>query len=1763
MNAKHRPLGWLGVALGLALGLASTPAAAQTCAGYVDADVVALDQPWSWNRFGAVEPQGMMYALRRDVVPLADVDGIPDPGVTYTLSAGQVQLRRDKRPRPLVLRVNVGDCLRIHFTNLLDPVRHDDEQPNTRAASIHVLGLSPLNVTSDGSNAGVNPSGIVDPGLSIDYTLYAPREGGYILQSLGAPVGGEGEGGGTSAGLFGAVIVEPQGSEWYRSQVTRADTALATTSTDANGFPRIDYDKLYPPGGPYQNLPVLKMYVQTGSTSRTLVHSDLTAIVTGPNAGYLPASYSAEYPTSPLYPQRTEPFREFTIIFHDEIGAVQAFPQFEDRELQHTLHSVRDAFAINYGTGGAGAEILANRLGVGPAFDCAECKYEEFFLSSWALGDPAMVVDKPANAPCTESDIQSMGEPTYNNVAPYPCTPTPGRKAKVAFYPDDPSNVYHSYLNDHVKFRNLHAGSDDHHIFHLHAHQWVHSPKEDLSSYHDSQAIGQGGSFTYEIAHEGSGNLNKTVGDSIFHCHFYPHFAQGMWSLWRVHDVLELGTPIDARGMPKGNSRALPDNEILAGTPIPGLLPIPVLPMAPIPGIAKINPLTGQADLSLATKNPGYPFFVAGLAGRRAPHPPLDTIHDGGLARHVAVAGTATSSETRLDFSKKLNKLQVSFLPETGTPIEVMAMNFHNHPGGYADPRPDGQPTADTFEVNTHPQVAGAPMADPCPTGSPMRYYKAAGIQLDLVINKAGWHFPQSRMLTLWNDVAPTLNGSRPPEPFFFRAKSGECIELWHTNLIPEVYQLDDFQVRTPTDLIGQHIHLVKFDVLASDGSGNGWNYEDGTFSPGEVRERIAAIRVANGCAPGDFSPLTCPKAQSHPFFGAHPADCQDPSSDTPKEDEWLGAQTTVQRWYADPITTLQNGERTLRTVFTHDHFGPSTHQQVGLYSGLIVEPKSSTWYHNETGTPLSTNGGLGLSQDGGPTSWQAVVKGTSAADNYREFMIEFNDFFLAYEPGGPKCPNKTWGYSDPQRAINAPGREELAPPQLFARPNTCPVNGPIGSIGPVAPCPEAVSADDPGTKVVNYRNEPAALRILDASSGTPQQAAGLAGDLSFVYETRTDRADPEFNVLPYAPYTTKAPYGPLTGGLYPGDPYTPLLRSYEGDQVKIRVLVGAHEESHNFSVHGMKWLREPEVKDSGWRASQMMGISEWTDLEVGRIPALNTDGKFADFLYKPGTAAESQWDGLWGLIRTYRGSRPDLKLLDAYNPDAHATDVAGGYRVTTDSTAVGSRPTTDATSTGATGEVIERGVQPSAAVAPPVPFPTKCPSSAPLRSYDITAVWAAEVLRNDPTGVSGLVYNRRPDAVVHPAPPEGHGGTSYGPLHQPDAILFVYTSDLSYSLGRPVLNPGVRREPLVLRANAGECIAVKLRNDINPAYADLQDGWDSMPMIVENFNTDQIKTSLDVGLHPQLVAYDVMTSDGANVGLNPTQLGKQTVSPTQVITYFWYAGGFNNTSGAASAIEFGASGLTSSDPIKHTNKGAIGALIVEPPSSTWTLDNVPETDGSIRQSRASATVTAPDVKFREFVLQFQDDINLRFKKAEGYDYDQRSGPAVQSLELNGDPENSGQKAINYRTEPLWYRGGWAPETPPTQTRDFTQFNLLMSNAWVGQDPETQVFTASVGSQTRMRILHPGGHENPVVFTLDGHVWQEHPVLSGSSSTRLGANNKCEWKGSRDGLGASDHYDALLQGGAGGLMGATGDFLYRDFSATHLDDGLWGLLRVQ
>ncbi|HWR88810.1 MAG TPA: hypothetical protein VN260_00995, partial [Dissulfurispiraceae bacterium] len=92
---------WLLVLAVLLVPLFMTRADAQTCANTITADVVALDQPYYLNRLGAVNANGMIYALKRDVVNKFDFTPCTAGG---TCGPGRVALRPDKRPRPITLR---------------------------------------------------------------------------------------------------------------------------------------------------------------------------------------------------------------------------------------------------------------------------------------------------------------------------------------------------------------------------------------------------------------------------------------------------------------------------------------------------------------------------------------------------------------------------------------------------------------------------------------------------------------------------------------------------------------------------------------------------------------------------------------------------------------------------------------------------------------------------------------------------------------------------------------------------------------------------------------------------------------------------------------------------------------------------------------------------------------------------------------------------------------------------------------------------------------------------------------------------------------------------------------------------------------------------------------------------------------------------------------------------------------------------------------------------------------------------------------------------------------------------------------------------------------------------------------------------------------------------------------------------------------------------------------------------------------------------
>jgi hypothetical protein len=1654
------------------------------CNRIITADVVAIDQIIFFNRFGSFDPGGMMYALKRDTVAV-------DP--QSARGPYNVQFRPDKRPRPLVLRANEGDCLQVTFTNWLvprnavddkvfpvwpanqpyrtptTPVRlsHNDT-PATRNASMHVNGLDYINGPNqdDGAFVGKNDISLAPPSLSfgVTYNWYAGKQGQYLIFSTGASSGGEGDGGQVEHGLFGMINVEPPGSVWYRSQVTAAQMQAAKIGTNPNGTPILNYEAVDANGDPILN--ILK-----GSE---IIHADLNAIITDPT-GTLQENCANAPPSGTC----GQPFREFSVIFHDELESGE--PAFSEL-LNPVFHGVRDGFGINYGSSGLGAEVLANRKGLGPAANCPECNYEEFFLESPPNGDPAVLVKYDAT----------------------------GHHAIAGLFPDDPSNVHHSYLLDPVRFRNVHAGPKETHVFHLHQHQWLQSPRDPNSTYLDSQTISPGASFTYEIQYGGGGNRNLgSPGDSIFHCHLYPHFAQGMWELWRNHDVFEDGTVgLNPKGCEQtpgctgegvGNiarGRNLADGEVATGIPQPALVPIPYLWLKNPDGSFKAK--VGNLPMPRGDFQ-GFPFYMENQAGHRSPQPPFGreinpstNIAYGGLPRHRVLGGTfltgtaavppdqlndpiaqrvnsrvdATIAPYTFGFAKQLDTANLQFLDENGTTAERAAMAHHNgqEPGGTpivisqqhvaipswtAMSYPtftawDGQ--ASIFAVNGRIHQPGAPYSDPCPTTFvddnqttrpvPLRHYRTAWVQLDGTINNAGWHDRQMRIAVLEQDVASTLNGTRPTEPLFFRANSGDCIDYRVTNLTRSNLNLDDFQIFQGTDIIGQHIHLVKFDVTSSDGAGNGWNYESGGFSPEAVRERIAAY---NRYQQSINSP-------SRLTATANPS--------VPNNAEFLGAQTHIERWWADPLVNNNQRDRTLRTVFTHDHFSPSGHQHHGLYAGLVIEPTDSQWTFingNPMGGPVPP-----LRPDGGPTSYAAnIISGPNGQNSYREFMLEIGDFAIVYTPAPANIP------------VNPPNHKDVPLPEA--------IGFPVLLDPSQNPTPESISANDPGTQVINYRNEPLPLRIgqLNQAGQKLVQKSGIQGDLAFAFSSDVH-----------------------------GDPATPLLPSYPNDRVQVRILQGAQEEQHVLNVHGHKWLFEPgtpqdpaAVNNSGYTNSQYVGISEHFEFDMSeKTLPLFSDSNTADYLYQS-AATDNLWDGMWGLMRTYSTVRSDVATLpnNQLPPNIPASPFRGSI----------------------------------------------CPSNPQVPPKDF---YVQARLASDLAGPRGIVYNDRFN------------------FHDPAGVVYVLQENVA-----PIQQGTMKLEPLVLRANAGDCVRVHLTNNL-PADLPEYNSWNFMPPITPGFNFNQVKTSNRVSLHSQLLAYDVGSSDGATIGTNPDQ----TVAPGETKVYTWYAGkiiGINTTNNTVTVtpIEFGATGLRDyGDVIKHSSHGLIGSLIIEPPNTTWTTDAGTNSSATVKDANNNPL-------FREFVVQYQSDVTMqnaaatsRFVNENGVTTDTFTNSGMNNDRGADDAEDTGMHGFNYRNEPLWARLNLPSDTDLKVLGDQDYTNTLSStqpNPGCGGpcgDPETPLFQAQAGVAVRFRILDAADHPRQHGFTVFGHHWQFEPWTD--NSRQLGFNPDTFEIGSYSGIGPTRHLNILTT--AGGAFLQPGDYLYRTQESFKFSGGLWGIFRV-
>lgn len=423
---------------------------------------------------------------------------------------------------------------------------------------------------------------------------------------------------------------------------------------------------------------------------------------------------------------------------------------------------------------------------------------------------------------------------------------------------DPETHVQRAYAGDPCRVRLVHAGVKETHVYHLHVHEW-HAVKTNTAtpSAHGAAAYskangapsGKGSQLLDSITISpqtgmtidplfGSGSRQHAIGDIVWHCHLYPHFHHGMWGLWRSYDRLVDGT------------RAYPD-----GSHCPPLHPLP------------------DREVPASTlETPGFPWFIAAAYPAKSPPPPAAR-HDQCNGRRILLGlpdASPTERAAMADGCKDGDSPGALFVD-----LDGLAAKW-NAAAGLPPPRKisyDIEVRHDRFDYNVDGWFD--------PLGHRYRLMRARIYQQD---RHGAYELIQTE------DFARDTGVN--PEPCFPRANHGDIVEWRQHNILPG-FAADQYDFGQLPVECGLHVHLVKFDVLAADGSATGWNYLSGASSP----EAVGAN------APGEMR------------------------------------NVSLHRWVVD---------EEFGPCFFHDHLLANFRQKRGLFSALMVQPHGSQWLRHD-----------------------------------------------------------------------------------------------------------------------------------------------------------------------------------------------------------------------------------------------------------------------------------------------------------------------------------------------------------------------------------------------------------------------------------------------------------------------------------------------------------------------------------------------------------------------------------------------------------------------------------------------------------------------------------------------------------------------------------------------------------------------------------------------------------------------------------------------
>ncbi|HKT04459.1 MAG TPA: hypothetical protein VJT31_33505, partial [Rugosimonospora sp.] len=589
----------------------------------------------------------------------------------------------------------------------------------------------------------------------------------------------------------------------------------------------------------------------------------------------------------------------------------------------------------------------------------------------------------------------------------------------------------------------------------------------------------------------------------------------------------------------------------------------------------------------------------------------------------------------------------------------------------------------------------------------------------------------------------------------------------------------------------------------------------------------------------------------------------------------------------------------------------------------------------------------------------------------------------------------------------------------------------------------------------INLRAAPIGERTPPGSTpadpGTTQQRQEFNGTIC--RNATSNVNDPTAANTVAATVTTVDPY--VFSSVKYGDPSTPLLRAYVGDPVVVRT-IGIDERVEALRIQGHRFRRERFNAAGELVDAATTGISERFDyvLDGG---AGGPAGMAGDYLYYS-TRNFAFESGAWGIFRVHDHLQSDLETL----PGRTAAPGGQGF------------PILRAASGDTQASPGPNPAAPTAANVSSTKVP--CPSGTSVRSYDIS------------------VFNK----ALPTAPNSDANG-----------IIYSLTSD------RAAILAGTKKvEPLVIRANQGDCVQVTLRDQI--ASGTLDGGT---------------RAGFDLGK----LLYNPQTSAGTAVGLNPDT----TVAAGSSTTYFFMAD-----------QQLGTSIFQNLGSVASLRHGAYGLLIVEPRGSTWasTTDSAAL---SATSTSAQAIIRPPGGGFfREFALTLGTTDQQYARSIVPYQ-DVVAGNGLNSV-FAGDPPtaNQGYSNVSYSSAPLTTRLGLT-SNPPNASPNY---GSAFSSTQFG-DPATPLFRTYAGDPVVFRV-GVGASDQFATFGVGGHVFPQEPNMWNGTSDR-----RSQLLSARS-LSAGETMEVELVGGAGDTSGYSGDYRYGDGRQPFTEAGMWGIFRV-